>query len=594
MIDRDFLQIFIVEAVEILDSFEASCIRLEKNPDSSVLNELFRAAHNLKGSARSVGLAQFGAFVHLVEDLITQMKAGKVAKDHDAVGLLLDCQGILVVWVEALHKNPNFEPVLTSIKARLEQLLGTGEETSPSESGFGLFDEPQASSVSLLSESEPVEDSEEPTLLEAVATEAVTDPSATTISHQSQPQVVNRAVEQASHDDTIRVSLKRLDSLMRLIGELSIQHSIIANAIDNKRLESPSFLEAIALAKKVIQDLQAESMTLRMQPLGSLFQRLERVALDVARQQGKKIEVVLKGSDVELDKTVLEHMKDPLVHIIRNAVDHGIEGIEDAEQRKKFGKAPVARLVIEGIQTASHVSIRVTDDGRGLDRQKIRQKAIEKGLLDKSVEPDESEILRYIFLPGFSTAAKVTDVSGRGVGMDVVKKAVEELNGEIDIQSSAGQGTTFVIQLPSTLSILDAIVVALADERYAIPVRDVEEVVDLSSLQLETTAQKGRVINLRGRVLPVELLSDYLPVKSQRPLPSAATGSVALITTVNRSTVAFEVDAIDGQQSIVVRKLDGGMERVPGLSGGTILANGEPSMILHLPHLVKSYLNRVA
>lgn len=229
--------------------------------------------------------------------------------------------------------------------------------------------------------------------------------------------------------------------MIRLIGELSIQHSIIKNAKESESLNTVQAGDAINLSHKVIQDLQSETMSLRMQPLEGLFQRMERVARDVARQQNKKINVVLKGTDVELDKTVIEQMKDPLVHILRNAVDHGIES-EDA--RSKSGKSPTATILIEGLQTATNVTIRISDDGQGLNEDKILQKARERGLIASDAQPPPHDIHQMIFLPGFSTADKVTDVSGRGFGMDVVRQAVNDLSGDIEITSIRSKGYLYI------------------------------------------------------------------------------------------------------------------------------------------------------
>jgi len=277
------------------------------------------------------------------------------------------------------------------------------------------------------------------------------------------------------------------------------------------------------------------------------------------------------------------------VHILRNAVDHGIESPEGLKQANKTDKASV---VIEGLQTESHVCIKITDDGSGLNRRKIMKKAVEKGLVAAGKTLPDREIDQLIFQPGFSTADKVTDVSGRGVGMDVVKKAVDELGGQIDIKSTEGKGTEFLISLPSTLSIVDAVVVGLGPVRYAVPVQDVHEVIDMGSTKVSSCTNKGKVLNLRGQVIPVEYLNDYLPTAQQ--VADGDNKGVALITRNEQGYVAFRVDRVEGQQSIVIRQLEDNLAKVPGFAGATILANGEPSMILHLPQIVKSYLASVA
>ncbi|MCX6119801.1 MAG: chemotaxis protein CheA [Proteobacteria bacterium] len=605
MIDAEFLAMFLDEATELLEQWESSCLKLEQNPKPEIINELFRAAHNLKGSARSVGLDTFGAFVHKIEDFISLMKNNEIIVDSDSVALTLESQKHLLDWINELKSNsdavkdlPDFLGQLdhcakkNSLKREKIESINSASESKDILEKAKFTDTPSSQPKDLgtiLVESGDVkpEDLERALKLqnrklgEVMVAEGI-----------ATPDTVKKALEQQRQtghkpDETLRVSLRKLDAVIRLIGELSIQISIVNSAKDQGNFEAQTTSEAISLTHKIVQDLQSESMTLRMQPLDALFQRMERVARDVARQQGKKISVILKGTDVELDKTVVEAMKDPLVHILRNAVDHGIE---NEETRVKLGKPPIATVTIEGIQTASNVTIRISDDGQGLNEERILKKARDRNLVSKDIDPPPHEIHKFIFMPGFSTAEVVTDVSGRGVGMDVVKRSVDDLGGDIDIQSQRNKGTEFNITLPSTLSILDAIVIGLNGTQFAIPIQDVIEVIDMKSTIVETSTKKGRLINLRGKVLPLESLDQYLPVgkptlKTQKP--------IALIARHQSTTVAFEVDQIEGQQSIVVRQLEGNLSKVAGFAGGTILATGEPSMIIHLPQVLKSYISTV-
>jgi two-component system chemotaxis sensor kinase CheA len=594
---ESFVHIFLEEAVEMLERWESACLRLERDVAPETLDELFRSAHNLKGSAKSVDMVSFGNVVHLAEDLITKLKSGAVAVSTDVIGALLDCQQFLVSWIHSAKDDPSFVGDSSELAPRLLALQGGKKEAATNtDSGFGFFDEEPIAPSKTNDLGSILIDSGKVTQLQvekAVAMqhkkigEILVDQGA--VSKQDvDAAVVQQQKSGHKADETLRVSLKKLDAMIRLIGELSIQHSIIRNAKETGNLASIASSDAVALAHKVIQDLQSEAMGLRMQPLEGLFQRMDRVARDVARSQGKQIHVITRGIEVELDKTVIERMKDPLVHILRNAVDHGIETVEG---RKESNKSEKATVVIEGMQTASHVCIKIIDDGRGLNRKKILSKAVEKGLIPAGKTLPDHEVDQLIFHPGFSTADKVTDVSGRGVGMDVVKKAVDELGGQINIKSTEGKGTEFLISLPSTLSIVDAVVVGLGPVRYAVPVQDVHEVVDMGSVRVETCTNKGRILNLHGQVIPVESLHDYLPSKHR--IAENDVG-VALITRNEHGYVAFRVDRVEGQQSIVIRQLEENLAKVPGFAGATILANGEPSMILHLPQIVKSYLSAVA
>jgi len=607
MIDTQFLPTFLEEAHDTLEQWESACLSLEQSPSAEILNSLFRSAHNIKGSSRSVGLLAFSQLVHRAEDVISLLKSGDIAVSSSIVEALLNCHRCLVEWTEKLNDNPAYEADTSLLIQSLEKFIpNTTPKEDSSDPGFGFFDDEPAATSTPAANAKSAQKDIGTILIESG--QATAEQVESALKQQTrrlgeilveQGVVSNEAVKAALElqknsgqrpDETIRVSLRKLDALIRLVGELSIQHSIVKNALDTGNLNEASAQQAIGLTHKVIQDLQSETMSLRMQPLQGLFQRLERVARDVARQVNKQITVVQKGIEVELDKTVIEQMKDPLVHILRNAVDHGVES---TELRAISRKPELATITIEGIQTASNVAIEISDDGQGLNEEKILRKAKERGLVPQDANPPSEEIHQMIFLPGFSTADKVTNVSGRGVGMDVVKRAVDELGGTIRIESKRGSGTRFIVNLPSTLSILDAVIVDLNNQLYSVPVQDVDEVVDLSSLHIDTTTQKGKLLNLRGRILPVEKLSAYLTttnIKTQDHSHRSATG-VALIAKHHATTVAFEVDRVVGQQSIVVRQLDGKLANVRGLAGGTILANGEPSMIVHLPELVKTYIS---
>lgn len=598
MVDVDFLPIFLDEAAETLERWEAACLKLENSPDAAVLDELFRSAHNIKGSSRSVGLLQFGDLVHKAEDVITRLKSQELKPSPNVISVMLDCQKTLIDWVDCLRSDPSHLPSVMDIEKRLAEFQKNSSEKDTHSQGFAIFDEPVED---IAHESKPANLGE--ILMESGHVTQENLDASLTQQRRKRGEVLfengavsSEAVQQALEsqrlsgqkpDETIRISLQKFDSVIRLVGELSIQLGIVRNAKEFGQLTESAALEAIDLAHKATADLQSEAMGLRMQPLESLFQRMERVCRDVARQQQKSLQVILKGTDVELDKTVIERMKDPLVHILRNAVDHGIE---DTISRQKTNKSPTATVTIEGTQTAANVNIKISDDGRGLNEAKILQKAREKNLIPDGFKPSQAEIFNMIFMPGFSTAEKVTDVSGRGVGMDVVKRAVDDLGGTIHIESQINQGTHFLISLPSTLSIIDAVIIALDDRLYAVPIQDVEEVVDMSEAVIGSTTQCGRIINLRGRVFAVEKLADYLPSTKSDDRKKYG---VALVSRYLTETVAFEIDRVTGQHTIVVRKLEGKLADVPGFTGATILPSGEPAMILHLQDLVKSFISSV-
>lgn len=564
-IDLEVLGIFVDEALDALVEWERSCLNLEQNPSENDLNALFRAAHNIKGASKAVGLDKLGTFVHQIENLITIVQKGKLSISRDIVALFLKGQEMLNNWVSQLKNDPYFALNTSEYCALLNKAL---------ESANG----------------EQVQELAEHSATQAAAIEE------TPLEHADDKKTPVNKVQVNRANETIRISADKLGELIQLIGELSIHQSIVNHGSTTKSLDSERCTKAVSLMSKVIKDIQSRAMALRMQPLQGTFQRLERVAKDVARDLNKEIIVSVDGGDVDLDKTVTERMIDPMIHIVRNAVDHGIE---EPDEREKAGKPRQARLRISAEQDANGVLITVRDDGRGMDMDRILKKAIEKKLAVSGDGLSKRDILSFIFKAGFSTAAKVTNISGRGVGLDVVRGVVDQLGGFVEVDSDFGKGSLFKISLPTSLAILEAIIVGVSDNRYVVPLRDVNEIIDLNSYPRENTAKGGQMLSLRGNVVPIEALSKYLPAKSntlgkesKNVLASKDFSHLkpALITVVENKRLAFQVDSIIAQQQVVMRDLSENLSRIPGLIGGTILADGEPGMIIGLDTIGRAFL----
>lgn len=553
-IDLEMLGFFLEEGLELLGNWEKECIQLEKAPTADTLNSLFRVAHNLKGASRSTGLSSFGECMHKIEDLIGHVKKDPTLCTSEVIGFLFQCQTFLVAWLEEVKNNPQYDPDWSDIKSFLSTYFSGQSQTAPQISAA----EPQV-------------------VAPVINLQAATPP---------RPQTTTK--ERPKVEESIRVPASKLDRLMQLVGELSIHQSVIAHGKKTETLDSKNCNNSIDLASKIIKDLQDQAMSLRMLSVEGLFQRLERTARDVARAQGKAVEIKLQGSDVELDKTVIEKVTDPLVHMIRNSIDHGIEPNDD---RRLAGKLEIGSVVLGASQEAGSVLITIKDDGRGLDADKLKAKAIDKGLIQANQELRPEEVFQLIFLPGFSTAEKVTDISGRGVGMDVVRQAVDSLGGSIWISSEIGKGTTFSISLPTSLSLIEGLVVVQDDVRYIIPLQNVDEIVDLRETQIETSTNLQRLLCLRGTSIPLEDLANYIPTNDKNK--KAKTPHLALIVKGNIGNVAFSVDSVIGQQQVFVRPLDSTLATVPGFCGGTILSDGEPALIINLPKISNSFIDRV-
>ncbi len=376
-------------------------------------------------------------------------------------------------------------------------------------------------------------------------------------------------------EQLIRVPLSKLDKLMNLVGELVIYRTELQVA---KEKNSEEALEGVIerIGRSIIE-LQNEVMSMRMTPMAFVFRRFPRMVRDLAKRFGKKVEFIIEGEETEIDRSILDKLGDPLVHLLRNAIDHGIE---TPEERVAAGKPEEGHLWLRAYAEGNYVFIEVEDDGRGIDPEKVKQKAIERGI----ISPEEAETLtkreiyELLFKPGFSTAEKVTDVSGRGVGLDVVKAVIEQLGGSIEIQSELGKGTKFILRLPLTLAIITALLVTVGDEVYAIPLGSVDEVVEKDERMKKT--QVGEVFILRGDVLPVYYLKDIFKV------PTAGEGQHLVVVRSAGSRAAIVIDDLIGQQEIVIKPLKGKYVGVPYISGATILGDGTIALITDLTQLL--------
>lgn len=388
---------------------------------------------------------------------------------------------------------------------------------------------------------------------------------------------------------TIRVDTVRMDNLINLVGEMVITRTrLVQIGLDLKEQHRMDALvnnlnETNVYLGRLMNDLQESVMRLRMVPIGTVFGRFPRLVRDLARKTSKEIDLVLKGEDTELDKTVTEVIGDPLMHLIRNSVDHGIE---TPEERRAAGKPEVGQITLDAYHEGNHIAILISDDGKGLDLNLIRSKAINKGLISEREELNERDIANLIFLPGFSTAEKVTDISGRGVGMDVVKKALNNLGGTIDITTHKGQGTTFTIRLPLTLAIIQALLVEVGTEIYAVPLSSVLETLLVERKEIKAVGGLP-MVQLRGNTLPLISLQE----KFEMPAPEEKSEEVFVVVVgLGDKALGLIVDGLRGQQEIVIKSLGEFLNNLPGIAGATILGDGKVTLILDVGSLIQDIL----
>nr|MCU0713304.1 chemotaxis protein CheA [Pirellula sp.] len=372
--------------------------------------------------------------------------------------------------------------------------------------------------------------------------------------------------------ETVRVDRERLDELINQIGELVIGASMVEQEVS--QLTGGRSLESLGALGKIVRDLQEMSLGLRMVPIAATFQKMNRVIRDVAKKLNKKIEFTTEGDDTELDKTVVDQISDPLVHMVRNAADHGIETPED---RLLAGKSETGNVSLRAFQQGGNVYIELQDDGRGLNRKRILAKAIERGLVADDANLSDAEICSLIFQPGFSTANEVTDVSGRGVGMDVVRRNVEALQGSVSIRSEEGKGSILSVRLPLTLAILDGLLIRLSDEVFVIPLLSVVESICLAPNEIKQIVSVGEVIQLRGEIVPLVRLHDRLNIYDTEPYRDQ---TLVVIVEDQGRRLALRVDELLGQQQVVIKNLETNFRKVPGVAGATILGDGRVALIL--------------
>lgn len=586
-LDKEMKVSFIDEARQLLEAAEQCFLDLEGATDNpEIIEQIFRLAHNMKGTSRAVGFGEVAEFTHQLENLLLRIKEGKMSVDNETVDLLLACNDHLKHMVDGLSLDleAKFDSreLIERIVAKLEGRSAAKTDAAPAQEAHAEPDNSHAANFK--PGIEMVED--EPHPLDHTA--QFPNPQAA----QAAPSVAGGGggggakktppANQQQMDESIRVSLSRLEKLSNFIGELVILQTVL----NQHRAEIPSQLlqRTVQQLGKLSKEIQDISMSLRMIPLKQTFAKLQRIVRDTSKALNKEVELKLMGETTEVDKTVLEQVSDPLVHIVRNAIDHGLEM---PSERVQVGKSAVGNVKIHAFHQGNNLVIEVTDDGKGIDPKKLLRKATEKGIVKPGTTMSDSDAIMLIFHPGFSTKDQVSEISGRGVGLDVVKTNVERLGGQVVLESEVGHGSVFRIFLPLTLAIIDGMVVQCADERYVVPIAMVHETVQPKKEDIHYVTGKGDMLNLRGQVLPLVRLSSLLKVGTGGKKEREPSESIAIIVNSRKHVFAVLVDDILRQQQIVIKKLGAEIRVQKGLTGSAILGDGKPSLILDLNDLME-------
>ena len=624
---KEIMEDFLIEAFELIEQIDHDLVELEANPeDLELLNRIFRVAHTVKGSSSFLNFDVLTELTHHMEDVLNKARKGELKITPDIMDVVLESVDMMKGLLESIRDNGSDAAAGIDIKNICASLTQISEGEAPSvapEAPVTPAPEPvkepepaapaeeaapevSDAELSKLSDSEVEAEIERllkvrkaedqarraskgiaPKSPEEIAPATSAAPAPAPKPAPSRERDADKKVPAASsnsavaQEQTIRVEVKRLDHLMNLIGELVLGKNRLLKIYDDveERYEGEKFLEelnqVVSSLSLVTTDIQLAVMKTRMLPIAKVFNKFPRMIRDLSRELGKQIDLEISGEETELDKSIVEEIGDPLVHIIRNSCDHGIE---DPETRKAMGKPEKGLVQLKAYNEGNHIVVEIVDDGKGLDADMLKAKSIEKGIITER-EADamsEKEAFGLIFKPGFSTAAKVTNVSGRGVGMDVVKTNIEKLNGIIDIESEVGKGTVMKLKIPLTLAIIQSLLVGTQEEFYAIPLASVLETVRVPIDDIYTIDGKN-VLRLRDEVLSLVRLSDVFGVNK---VFDGGDQTYVVIIGVAEAKLGIIVDTLVGQEEIVIKSMGDYLQNIPGIAGATIRGDGRVTLII--------------
>ncbi|GAB6044522.1 response regulator [Caminibacter profundus] len=636
----ELLDDFLVEAFEMIEEMDNDLIELENNPDDlDLLNKIFRVAHTIKGSGSFLNFDKLTHLTHHMEAVLDKARKGELKITPEIMDVILESIDAMKAILEYIRDyktdeapDIDIEPIVKKLDAIVNGTFDGGESKKEEKKESLNLEE-----ISIENIDEIDLDSLPPEELDAILEKLVEEVNKSDVEEDKEPKedeekedqkgkeseeekeskeekegenlpqkeekkevatAANKDIQQAKKDmkkqiasvkeQTIRVDVKRLDQLMNLIGELVLAKNRLIKIYNDveERYEGEKFLEelnqVVSSISIVTTDLQIAVMKTRMLPIGKVFNKFPRLVRDLARELGKKVKLIIEGEDTELDKSIIEEIGDPLVHMIRNAVDHGIESPED---RVKKGKPEEGTIWLKAYNEGNMIVIEIKDDGKGMDPEKLKQKAVEKGIItpQEAENMSDKESFMLVFKPGFSTAEKVTNVSGRGVGMDVVKTNIEKLNGIIEIDSIPGKGTTIKLKIPLTLAIIQALLVASQEDLFAVPLSNVIETVRIVEEDIYTIEGKS-VLKLRDEVLPLVNMADIFEIEK---ILEPEKYLYVVILGLGATKVGLIVDRFIGQEEIVIKSLGEFLKGLPGIAGATIRGDGRVTLIVDVASLMK-------
>ncbi|MEO0279214.1 MAG: chemotaxis protein CheA [candidate division WOR-3 bacterium] len=586
MAELEFFDDFIVEVTEILEGLDNDFVELEARPDDlELLNKIFRAVHTMKGTSSFMGFSKMMGITHVLEDILNLLRSGKGKVKPDIMDVMLEALDKIKEIVNYLKDNKtepdiNIDDIIEKLKATynaLKEGRDFKDEFASVQKGEIVQD------VDVIGGDKPLSREEleafEKEIEEMLKKELEKEKQVADEVKDTGKKLDEKKEKEEKRETTIRVDITRLDALMNLVGELVLGRNRLLSIVQKlyQKYDQDELVQLLVETMDQVDfittDLQLAVMKTRMVPIGRVFGRFPRVVRDLARELKKEVNLVIEGEETELDRSIVDEIYDPLVHLIRNAVDHGIEY---PEEREIIGKPRAGLLRLSAYHEGNQIVIVVEDDGRGIDIDKVKRKALEKGLVtsEEVSRMSDSDVMNLIFMPGFSTSEKVSSVSGRGVGMDVVRVCVEKLGGTIELKSERNKGTKVILKIPLTLAIIQSLLVQVSDEIYAIPIVSVVEAVKLKEGDIKTVENR-EVMVLRDMVLPLIRLRNLFDIPGE-----SSRDKYAVVLAIGEKKFGLLVEKLIGQEEVVIKSLGSYLGTIEGIAGATIMGDGRVTLIL--------------
>ena len=588
-----FYQVFFEESKEHLQAFEQLLLNMNvKNPDDNQLNAIFRAAHSIKGGSATFGFSDITAVTHELESLLDKLRKKELVLQTEMIDVCLQTADVIKAQLQGhVDGQPANASIADAVSKKLMLLNGQAVSQNNNASntklddGFGFFDDAVATENKTNQDDdfglfEPLAIANKLKINKPAKPEKIAENrrAAKAMDRRSSDR---RATDGIAENSSIRVDVGKVDQLINLIGELVITEAMLMQSLSDlpaNILENMSI--SISQLTRNTRDLQEAVMSVRMMPISNLFVRFPRLVRDLAGQLKKEVQLITLGEETELDKVLIEKIADPLTHLIRNSLDHGIES---PKQRKALGKPEGGTIILSAMHQGGNIMIEVADDGAGLNSALIIEKAKQRGIAIPSSITDDS-LWEIICQPGFSTAKNVTDISGRGVGMDVVNRNITEMGGQIQVMSNAGKGCTFSIQLPLTLAIVDGMIVSLGENLYVIPLNAIIETIQPQLDQLKSMTGGGNMVLTRDEYIPI--IAMHLAFNTPTQITDLCKGMLVIVESHGKKAALF-LDDLVGQQQVVIKNLETNFRKVNGISAATILGSGKVALIIDVPAMIK-------